>query len=211
MATVTVKMKLRKKRVFGPEDNGILLTPADFDRADFDDDHRFELINGVLVASPIPSEREVNPNDELGYMLRAYRDNHPKGSAMNGTMPKRYVKIGDNRRRPDRLIWASLGRQPKRRELPSIVVEFVSQRKCDRVRDYETKKIEFMSAKIQEYWVIDRFLMTMTVYTQAKDTISERVLTEKQTYRTDLLPGFELPLKRLFAKVEFYADEPAEE
>src|SRR4051812_25944923 len=129
MATVAVKKKLRKKRVFGPEDNGLLLTPAEFDQADFDDDHRFELINGVLIVSPIPSEREVSPNQYLGTMLERYQEDHPNGSAMCSTLPERYVKIGDNRRRPDRLIWASLGRKPNRGENPSIIVEFVSQRK----------------------------------------------------------------------------------
>ena len=46
---------------------------------------------------------------------------------MSGTLPERYVKIGDNRRRPDRLIWASLGRKPHKGETPKIIVEFVSQ------------------------------------------------------------------------------------
>jgi hypothetical protein len=53
-----------------PESNGRLLTPAEFDRADFEDGYRYELINAVLVVSPIPSESEADPNGELEYLLR---------------------------------------------------------------------------------------------------------------------------------------------
>ncbi len=47
----------RAQPVFGPEANGILMTPAEFDRAEFEDGWRYELINGVLIVSPIPAEK----------------------------------------------------------------------------------------------------------------------------------------------------------
>ena len=56
MATVSLgkpRQQPRTKLFFGPEDNGLLLTPAEFDEADFDDDYRFELITGVLIVSPV--------------------------------------------------------------------------------------------------------------------------------------------------------------
>src|SRR6266404_4334641 len=126
----TRKTKRAKEPItFGPEHNGILMTPEEFDRADFDEFWYFELINGVLVVTPIPLEEEADPNEELGHLLRQYRDGHPLGHHLNATLFDRYVKPGRNRRKPDRVIWASLGRKPRRGEKPTIIVEFVSSRK----------------------------------------------------------------------------------
>ncbi len=50
----------------GPRSAGLLLTPAEFDRARFREGWRYELINGVLVVSPTPSRKERHPNEELG-------------------------------------------------------------------------------------------------------------------------------------------------
>jgi Uma2 family endonuclease len=207
MATVLQKKrKLPPVQRYGPEANGILLTPAEFDRADFEEGWRYELINGVLVVSPLPSESEVDPNEELGYLLRAYRETHPEGSALDATLPERIVRTGRNRRRADRLIWAGLGRLPRRHELPTILAEFVSGRKRDQIRDYETKRDEYLAIKVEEYWVIDRFRRTMTVFTGKG---RKRVVREDQVYSTPLLPGFELPLARLFRLADRWPSEEA--
>src|SRR5437879_5248900 len=87
----------------GPECNGILITPSEFDKADFEDGWRYELINGVLIVTPIPLENEADPNEELGYWLRSYRDHHPQGSALDVTLFERTLRTGQNRRRADRL------------------------------------------------------------------------------------------------------------
>jgi Uma2 family endonuclease len=195
MATVTEKTM----RVFGPEANGTLMTPREFDRAEFEEGWRYELIHGVLIVSPIPSEEEVDPNEELGRWLRNYREAHPQGSSLNKTLFERTVRTRTNRRRADRLIWAGLGRLPRRNELPTIVVEFVSPGKRDRRRDYEEKRDEYLGIGVREYWVIDRFQRTLTVFTRQGGKIRKRVVREKQTYTTDLLPGFELPLAKLLA------------
>jgi Uma2 family endonuclease len=208
MATIVARRKAKKKQVvFGIESNGILMTPEEFDEAEFDDDWYFELINGVLVVSPIPSEEEVDPNEELGFLLRLYQETHPKGKALDKTLPERYVKAGRNRRRPDRVIWTGLGRLPRKDEKPSIIVEFASKRRRDRERDYETKRDEYHAINVQEYWIIDRFTQAMTVFFFEADKPRHKVILAKQTYRTKLLPGFELPLARLFALAAQWSEQ----
>lgn len=204
MATATLK----RPRTFGFESAGILMTPQEFDRADFDENWTYELINGVLVVSPIPSESEVDPNEELGLLLRIYRQTHPQGSALDVTLPERYIRVGRDRRRADRVIWAGLGRLPRRHETPTIAAEFVSAGKRDRRRDYELKRDEYMRIRIQEYWVFDRFERMLTVFTRQAGRTRRRVFHENQVYATPLLPGFELPLARLFALADRW---PAEE
>jgi Uma2 family endonuclease len=194
MATVTV----REKRVFGPESAATLMTPREFDRAEFAEGDRYELLHGVLVVSPSPLENERDPNGELEYLLRLYRDTHPEGKALDATLPEQTVWTKANRRRAHRVIWAGPGRLPRRRVSPSIIVEFISAGKKDRTRDYEEKRDEYLDMGVKEYWVFDRFRRTLTVYTMRGNRVKKQVLRERQTYTTELLPGFELLLARLF-------------
>lgn len=199
----------KQQSQFGPESNGILMTPAEFDRADFEDFEEgwcYELINGVLIVKPIPLESEGDPNEELGYWLRSYRDNHRHGSALDCTLSERIVRTGKNRRRADRVIWAGLGRRPRRFETPTIIVEFVSKRKRDRERDYETKRDEYLKIGVKEYWIIDRFQRILTVFSRKAGKVSQRTVREQQTYKTAILPGFELPLAKLLARADRWTD-----
>lgn len=208
MATAALK---KKARPFGPESNGIVMAPEEFDRAEFVEGHRYELINEVLIVSPIPSEGETDPNEELGHWLRSYQEDHPRGSALDKTLPEGEVRTGKNRRRADRLIWAGLGRLPRKHETPSIIAEFVSARKRDRLRDYEVKRDEYLKIHVREYWVIDRFARIVTVFSCQGTKARKRVVREGQTYRTPLLPGFELPLSRLLTFADAWPSEEDED
>jgi Uma2 family endonuclease len=192
---------------FGPESNGILLTPQEFDEADFEDGWRYELVNGVLIVVPIPLENEADPNEEVGHWLRTYRASHPLGSVLDATLSERIVRTGQNRRRADRLIWAGLGRLPRRYETPTIIAEFVSAGRRNWIRDYETKRDEYLALGVREYWVIDRFRHTLTVFRLHGGKVRKRVFTKEQTYKTKLLPGFELPLAALFALADRWPSE----
>ncbi len=185
--------------------NGMLLTPEEFDAVvDYDEAYTYELIRGVVIVNPIPSEAESDPNEELGHLLREYGESHP-GATLDKTLSERYVRTADSRRRADRVIWAGLGRLPDpRRDAPTIAVEFVSRRKRDKRRDYGEKRREYLAVGVGEYWIIDRFRRTMTVYRAGE---RETVVPENGTYRTDLLPGFELELARLFAVADEWRDE----
>ncbi len=183
------------------------MTPREFDRADFVDGWRYELINGVLVVSSTPSLNERDPNQALGRWLLNYQETHPQGSALDFTIHEHTVVTGHNRHRADRVIWTGLGRLPRRNEIPSVVVEFVSAGKRNLIRDYEAKRDEYLAGGVQEYWVIDRFRRTLTVFTRRGRKTRKRVFHEDQVYVTDLLPGFELPLARLFALANRWQEE----
>jgi Uma2 family endonuclease len=185
----------------GHELNGMVMTPAEFDAVeDYDEDYTYELVHGVLVVNPIPLEAEVGPNEFLGYLLLSYQYGHPQGSALNLTLPERYICTRDSRRRADRVIWAGLGRLPNwKREVPTIAAEFVSSGKRNRLRDYVEKRRDYMRLGIKEYWIIDRFRRMMTVIRNRPSRPRQFIIRENETYTTPLLPGFELPLARLLA------------
>ena len=186
--------------------NGMLMTPEEFDAVtDYDDLHHYELIHGVLVVSPFAGRAERDPNGELCFLLRKYKSEHPLGSAMDATLFEEYIHLADSRRRADRVIWVGLGRTPDlKTDVPAIVVEFVSKSTRDRVRDYEEKRREYLDVGVVEYWVIDRFRRTLTVFRKPPAEPAEQVFGETVNYQTPLLPGFELPLARLFGLADLW-------
>ena len=194
--------------LIGPELAGTLMTVEEFDAArDWEEGYRYELIHGVLVVTPPPSAGERGPNDLLGHLLREYQENHPRGSSLDSTLTEHTVATPRSRRRADRVVWVGLGRRPDvRRDTPAVVIEFVSSRRRDRLRDYETKREEYREAGVAEYWIVDRFRRRLTAVRYSSSP-SELVVGEKQTYTTELLPGFELPLERLLAEADWLTRE----
>jgi Uma2 family endonuclease len=186
----------------GPHSNGMSLSPWEFDAAEFEPGWRYELVNGVLIVNPPPSLEERDATEELGHWLRNYQESHPQGASLDFTILEQTVHIGPHRRRVDRAIWAGLGRLPQNDETPTITVEFVSEGRRSRQRDYQIKRDEYRSAGVREYWIFDRFERSLTVYRFARGKITTKTITEQQTYTTPLLPGFELPLASLLALMD---------
>jgi Uma2 family endonuclease len=182
-----------------PEMAGTRMSPEEFDVVEeWDEDYCYELVQGVLVVVPPPSEGERGPNELLGNWLWYFQNYHPYGSALDYTLSENVVRTPGSRRRADRVIWAGLGRLPNvNRDRPTIAVEFVSAGKRNVRRDYVQKRDEYLEEGIREYWIIDRFRRRLTVYRREGDEILELVIGEHEVYGTPLLPGFELPLAKL--------------
>lgn len=210
MSQVAIAKKL-KKPLIGPRSSGVLMTPEEFD--DIRDGEwirgfRYELINGVLVVSPAPVAMERGPNEELGFLLRFYKETDPRGVALDDTLFEHDVHCTPNRRRCDRAIWAGLGRQPiVDMDIPTVIVEFVSRAKSDRHRDYDVKRREYGAAGAQEYWIFDRFQRRLTAIRYSPDGEREIIVPEGGVYQTTLLPGFNLPVGRILAKADAWAKQ----
>lgn len=198
MSTVPIQIPL----VLGLEHNGICMTTEEFDAVtEYDDLFNYELIHGVVVVNRIPLAQERGPNQELARQLLNYRDGHPLGSALDDTLEEEYIRTRESRRRADRVIWTGLGRQPNlETDVPSIVVEFVSAGRRSWKRDYVEERDEYLPLGVHEYWVINRFDRTMTVFrNQGSNKFVEHVISEQEIYHCVLLPGFDLAIAKLFA------------
>lgn len=180
----------------GADSNGLRMTKEEFQNvADWDEHYRYELIRGVVVVSPPPSEQERGPNDRFAQWLWNYRDSHPQGAALDATLPEHELDLGESIRRADRVIWAGLGRQPDAKvDPPTIVVEFVSPGRAAWRRDYQDKRREYAALGVKEYWIIDRFRRTLSV---CRGLDKPLIVKEAETYTTPLLPGFELKVGEL--------------
>ena len=181
--------------------NGVCMTPEQFDTlADWDELYDYELIRGVLVVNPPSAVEERDSCEELGHRLRNYHADHPHGTALDATVPGIHVYSSDSRRRADRVIWTGLGRLPDVvKDVPTIVVEFVSEGRRSWMRDYIEKRDEYLALGVVEYWVIDRFAREMTVFSKTGEQVQEAVVKQDGIYQSPLLPGFELNLAKLLA------------
>ncbi len=188
-----------------PASNGMMMTGEEFDAIDdWIDGYRYELIHGVLVVSPPAGIGERSPNSYLAYLIYSFNESHENGAVVDDTVAEQEIKIGGNRRRMDRAIWVGLGHKIRPLEdVPTIAIEFVSKSSRDRRRDYVEKRREYAEAGVKEYWVIDRFARDMTVFRGMDETL---VVKEGECYSTPLMPGFELPLAKLFARAELHTD-----
>ncbi|QDV32934.1 Uma2 family endonuclease [Tautonia plasticadhaerens] len=200
--------RIRRRIRLGKHSNGMIMTPEEFDAVtEVDERYVYELIHGVLIVSPPPGEGERDPNGELEYLLRRHKEDHPQGSLLDKTLSEQYVHLPDSRRRADRVLWIGLGRVPDpAKDVPTIVVEFVSKRKRDRVRDFEEKRREYLDLGVHEYWIIDRFSRSMTVVRRTPAGPEEVVVPESGTYQSPSLPGFELPLSRLLSLADHWGE-----
>lgn len=189
----------------GPESTGLALSRDEFFAIeDVDELYRYELIHGVVVVSRIPGPGQRAPNARLDQWLWNYHDEHPQGTSLNDTLPEQMIDTRVCIRCADRAIWTGLDREPDpQKDVPTIVIEFVSKSNRDRRRDYDEKRAEYAAIGVVEYWVIDRFRRTMTVC--SGDQVV-RVVKEEETYQTPHLPGFELPLGELLKIADRYRD-----
>ncbi|MCU0880837.1 MAG: Uma2 family endonuclease [Pirellulaceae bacterium] len=186
--------------------NGILISVEEFDTIkDWEPGYRYEVIHGVLVVSPPPEDAGQKPNERLGQWLWDYQQRHPSGKVLDDFMMERPVRTAAGVRVVDHALWIGYGRPIKsRRDLPTILVEFVSAGKRAALRDYDEKRDEYLKLGAREYWVIDRFRRAMTVYSPPSNA---QFIPETEVFTTPLLPGFELSLSELFKLADSYAED----
>ena len=187
--------------------NGVRMTPAAFDAiTEYDELYQYELLDGRVAVRPLPTDRVAALTDILGVQLNRYRTGHPAGATLDATLPNRLVVTYDDRRLADRVLWCGLGRAPDSSvDVPSVVIEIVSPRRRDRVRDDELKRDEYREAGVLEYWLVDPRERSLTTFTAAGEW-AEATLGAGGALTTPLLPGFELPVNALLAVADAVGD-----
>ena len=202
-----ITFAVRQPPLIGPDSAGIPMTIEEYERLPPEEwvkGYRYELIHGVLVVTPPAAESQADPNEELGRLLRNYKELHPHGKVLDKTTFERQIKTAAGYRVCDRALWIGFGRPIKvHKDVPTIIVEFVSAGKRAFERDYLEKRDEYLAIGVKEYWVIDWFRSQMTVYFAPPAAPDHRVVARSEKiYTTPLLPGFELPLDKLLTLAE---------
>jgi Uma2 family endonuclease len=159
-----------------------------------------ELIDGVLVEKTLGQQAGL-----LGSLVVQafwnYLDQHDLGVAYGADSPFRILR--EQVRLPDACFvsWATLGgtvpKEPIAGVAPELAVEVLS--KSNTKGEITRKRRDYYLAGVRELWIIDPKTQTAEVYTAPDE---KRHLGANESLNGgDLLPGFSLPLKKLFARL----------
>lgn len=191
--------------VIGPQDHGKTMSLDDFGRAETQDGFLYELSRGIITASDVPNLRHMAQVDTLRQLLSEHRTKHPQQiyRIAAGNECKILITRLNSERHPDLAVyrlapidlddlWATW--------VPDLVVEVVSPGAEE--RDYVQKREEYLLFGISEYWIVDAERREVLVLRRRGGQWKERLLRPTDTYRTPLLPGFELPVALIFQAVD---------
>jgi len=170
-----------------------------------DDLLRHELIDGVHIVTPAPFTKHQRVVVNLGWLLRAYLEEHPLGQVYVAPVDVWFSDV--NVVEPD-LLYVSrerLERQLTSKNLkgpPDLVVEVLSP--STRRRDRGLKRQLYERYGVSEYWLIDPDAETVQVCRLEAGRLDPRIELRREPgaagplLATPLLPGLEIPLGKLF-------------
>ena len=168
-----------------------------------EDGVRRELIDGELFVTPSPFIQHQRLVVRLTTALHNHLAAHPDQGEVFGA-PLDVVMTPHDVVEPDVLV--VLGDQldlltsKHIHGVPGIVIEILSQ--GTRKRDLTIKRQLFDREGVREYWIVDPDRNSVAVYRRAGDGSFPLATTLEakavDTLTTPLLPGWELPLLRLF-------------
>ena len=164
-----------------------------------------ELVDGVLIEKAMNHDAE-HLGMELGFFVRLYLEENDLGYLTGAG--DRVHTIDGRVRGPDVSFFSwvqtieqtgerSVRAQPRVPYPPVLVVEVLSPGNTD--AEMREKRREYFAADARVVWEIDPLTRTVRVF---EDADRSRLLAETDTLTGgDLLPGFALPLAKLFAKL----------
>lgn len=174
-------------------------TVEEFARLPEDDRYTFELVRGRVVREPRPAPRHGRMVVKLIRRIDEFVEKHGLGLTYTETGFALY-RDPDTVRGPD-ISFVSNERAakpgyrgPYQRIAPDLSVEVLSP--SDRRRAMLEKVNEYLDVGSRLVWVVDPKRQVVTVYRPGVEP--ERLESRDVLRGDDVLPGFELPLVKLF-------------
>jgi Uma2 family endonuclease len=155
-----------------------------------DSDTWAEWVDGeVILMSPVNFEH-ADINGFLYTLIRTFVDEHDLGKTVTEPFQIRFAR--QRRRRSPDIIFVSRGRSEiiKRQHVdgaPDLIVEVVSPESQN--RDRRDKFLEYQTAGVREYWIIDPVSKTVDVYTLGRGKKFQQI-AGKESIPSVVLPGF---------------------
>jgi Uma2 family endonuclease len=190
-----------------PSDAGRRMSLEEFDQAETAQGHSFELSRGVITVVDVPGKPHFDQVYAVQKQLFRYDLDHPGVIYQIGGGGEAKLLIWDSvsERHPDLVVYktppSDEGKDLWSTWIPAIVIELVSVGSEE--RDYEQKPEEYLKFGVSEYWVVDSFRGAgqLTVFRRHGGRWVQSVVNSPDTYRTKLLPGFELNLEAVFRRI----------
>jgi Uma2 family endonuclease len=194
MTTQTIKI--------GPADHGRRMSLADFEHAEVQEGHLYELGRGVIIVSDVPNPIHLAQFLAIRCQFSAYETAQPGRlyGVMGGAECKMVLTALESERHPDLAIYKTP--LPTGEEdvwavwIPELVIEIVSP--GSEHRDYEEKREEYLQFGVREYWIVDAERQEVLILQRAGGRWREKIVRPPETYRTRLLPGFEFACQSVF-------------
>ncbi|HKE85770.1 MAG TPA: Uma2 family endonuclease [Vicinamibacterales bacterium] len=184
-----------------PSNPGLKLTYDDFVQFP-DDGKRHELIDGEHYVTPSPRIRHQAILGTLHLMIASWLETHPIGRVF--LSPTDVVMSNIDIVVPD-LLYLSNARAAATltelhvRGVPELLVEIASP--GTRRRDDGIKRRLYERMGVSEYWIVDPEVDRVRVYRRDGETFArghELSREHGDVLTTQLLPGLEMPLARIF-------------
>ncbi len=197
----------------GPTDHGRPMTLDAFLEADEEPGHQYELARGVLEVTRVPNDPHWQVVSNLQDFFYQYRRENPGLILRIGGGGECQVLIPElvSGRNPDlAVVFRGTPKDSRGRQPPSLVAEVVSRR--GEVRDYQTKREEYLVFGLLEYWIIDPQRRQVIVLDRQDEgpvpTWSERIFEGNEAILSRLFPGFAARVADLWADLELDDEEP---
>jgi Uma2 family endonuclease len=183
-----------------PATPGLKLTYDDFVLFP-DDGKRHELIDGEHYVTASPNMRHQQISMNLTLMIGSWLEAHPQGRLFYAPFDVVFSKFDVVE--PD-VLYVSNERSnvltaPNVQGAPDLVIEIGSP--STRQRDETIKRRLYERSNVVEYWIVDPDIEVVRVYRRSGDSFarpSELSREADDVLTTDLMPGLELPLARIF-------------
>ena len=167
------------------------------------DDTRYEIIGGELHVSHQPHWRHQLVTSRTHVAVAVWSEETGSGYVLEAPG---VIFSQDDAVAPD-LVWVAAHRfalvaadDGKLHLAPDLVVEVLSPGRANETRDREIKLDVYSRYGVREYWIVsweDHSVQVSRREVQQLQTVA--TLTIEETLTSPMLPGFALPLRRLFA------------
>jgi Uma2 family endonuclease len=169
-----------------------LISVEDFDRLE-EEEFRYELDEGELITMTRPRARHVRIEGNLYFALRSYLERNPIGEVIGADIL--FVLGPATKRAPDvSVIMRSIDPDQEIQGAPDIAAEILSP--SNTRRGMQRKLGQFFAIGCKLAWIIDPTTRTVEVWESGAG--ASRTLRESEPLETPLLPGFSLPIAKLF-------------
>ena len=184
-----------------PASSGVKLTYDDFLLFP-DDGMRHELIDGEHYVTAAPNWKHQTISANLSGNIWSYLQQHSIGQILYAPFDVIFSKFDVVE--PD-LVYISRERLEKIRSsagatgAPDLIIEIGSP--STRRRDETIKRRLYERFGVTEYWIVDPEVDRIKVYrllNEQYDRVAELNLESGDVLTTPLLPGLELPLRKIF-------------
>ena len=168
-----------------------------------DDGKRHELIDGEHYVTPSPNVRHQQIQGDLFALVWNYLEAHPVGRVFTSRLDVVFSRFDVVE--PD-IVYLSFERantvltKANLQGAPELVIEIGSP--STRQRDETIKRHLYERSGVSEYWVVDPEIDVVRVYRRTRDGGFDRAIELSReagdVLTTDLLPGLDVPLIRIF-------------